>query len=381
MRSPTEIGSPPSPCGATSQGPSPTGEIRWPQLDALRAFAVIAVMLAHFSPTIQKAAPELGFAGVRLFFVLSGFLITGILLRCRERIAAGASRPGIQLRQFYLRRALRILPAFYATLFAAAALRMGSARPTFWWHFFYASNFLLALRGAWLDLVTHFWSLAVEEQFYLVWPWLVLFAAPRRLPWLIGLGCALGPLSRLVTLWLAPDNRVAATVLTPSCFDQLGAGAWLAWLWTSRDFGAARCVWFSRGGLVLLITIVPLLLVLPPATPWATVLGPGVEAAAFAALVDGAARGFTGPAGAVLSWRPLLWTGQISYGLYLLHNFSHWWAPRIMRQLTHYRQAYFTHEILHVLYLTALSFAAAALSWYLLERPLNRLKSHFRYSV
>jgi peptidoglycan/LPS O-acetylase OafA/YrhL len=356
-------------------------ESRWPQLDALRAFAVIAVMLAHFSPTVQAAVPELGFAGVRLFFVLSGFLITGILLRCRDRIAAGKSPRGFQLRQFYLRRSLRILPAFYATLLVAAALQMGSARPTFWWHFFYASNFLLAWRGTWLDLVTHFWSLAVEEQFYLVWPWLVLFVSPRRLPLFIGLGCALGPLTRLATLWLAPGNLVAATVLAPACFDQLGAGALLAWLWHAHDFGATRQVWFSRGGLILLVTVVPVLLLPPPATSWAIVLGPVAQAVGFAALVDGAARGFGGAAGAVLRWRPLVWTGQISYGLYLLHNFSHWWAPRIMRQLTHYRQAYFSNEILHVLYLTGLSFAAASLSWYLLERPFNRLKSHFRYAA
>jgi len=354
---------------------------RWPQLDALRALAVFAVMLAHFSPTIQTVAPELGFAGVRLFFVLSGFLITGILLRCRDRARAGGSPPGFQLRQFYMRRALRILPAFYATLFVAAALQMGSARPTFWWHFFYASNFLLALRGTWIDLVTHFWSLAVEEQFYLVWPWLVLFVSPRRLPGLIVLGCALGPLTRLATLWLAPGNLVATTVLPPACFDPLGAGALLAWLWHARNFGATRQVWLSRGGLALLVTIVPILLLLPPDKPWAIVLGPIAQAVGFTALVDGAARGFSGVAGAVLMWRPLLWTGQISYGLYLLHNFSHWWAPRIMRQLTHYRQAYFTNEILHVLYLIALSFAAATMSWYLLERPLNRLKSHFRYSA
>jgi peptidoglycan/LPS O-acetylase OafA/YrhL len=352
---------------------------RWPQLDALRAFAVLAVMLAHFSPTFQAIFPELGFAGVCLFFVLSGFLITGILLRCRDRIAAGDSRPGFQLRQFYMRRALRILPAFYATLIAAAALQMGPARPTFWWHFFYASNILFALHGTWPGVVSHFWSLAVEEQFYLFWPWLVLFVSPRRLPHLIILGCVLGPITRLITLWVAPGNSVAAEVLTPACFDQLGAGALLAWLWHTRDFGVTRQAWFSRIGFTLLVTVVPVILV-SPATHWLVILlGPVAFAAGFAALVDGAARGFGGAVGAVLTWRPLLWTGQISYGLYLVHNFSHWWAPRIMRQLTHYRYSYFPSEILHVLYMIGLSFAAASLSWYLLEAPLNRLKLHFRY--
>ncbi|HZP59182.1 MAG TPA: acyltransferase [Opitutaceae bacterium] len=354
-------------------------DFRWLQLDALRAFAVFAVLLTHFSPTLQNLLPGLGFAGVRLFFVLSGFLITGILLRCRDHIAAGSSTAGWQLRQFYVRRALRILPAFYATLLIAAALGMGSAGTTFWWHFFYASNFLFAWRGAWLDLVTHFWSLAVEEQFYLFWPWLVLFVPERRLPLLIGLACVLGPVSRLISLLVAPTNFVAAIVLTPACLDQLGAGAFLAWLWHERNLTPVRQRWLSRGGAVLFIAGLPLWLC-PPTMRWAVVLGPALQAAGFAALVDGAARGFGGVAGVLLTWRPLLWTGQISYGLYLLHNFSHWWAPRIMRQITHYRQAYFSSEVMHVLYLIALSFVAAALSWYLLERPVNRFKRHFHYA-
>jgi len=65
----------------------------------------------------------------------------------------------------------------------------------------------------------------------------------------------------------------------------------------------------------------------------------------------------------------------------LLHNFSHWWAPRILRQLTHYRMAYLPSETLNLIYLTALSFGAATLSWYLLERPLNRLKSRIAYAA
>jgi len=132
-------------------------------------------------------------------------------------------------------------------------------------------------------------------------------------------------------------------------------------------------------GLFLLCTAVPAQWLLLSGNFWSAVFAPVVQSVAFVALIDGAARGFGGAAGRVLLWRPLLWTGQISYGLYLLHNFSHWWAPRILRQLTRYRLSYFPTEILNVLYLVALSFAAAIASWYLLERPLNRLKGRLAY--
>jgi len=354
---------------------------RLPQLDGLRALAVMAVLLHHFSTTLQSSGLELGLSGVRLFYVLSGFLITGILLRCRDRIRDGLSTAGHQLRQFYLRRSLRIFPAFYATLLLAAALNMGSTRPTFWWHFFYASNFLMAHRGAWIDIVSHFWSLAVEEQFYLIWPWVVLFAPPRRLPLVIGLAVATGPITRWVVHLLVPDNPVAAIVLTPACFDQLGAGAWLGWLWHTRGAAAAVPGRWRAAGLVLLALDLPAHWLLASGSVWAPVLLPLAQSFAFLALIDGAARGYGGPAGAVLNWGPLRWTGQISYGLYLLHNFSHWWAPRILRQLTHYRMAYLPSETLNLIYLTALSFGAATLSWYLLERPLNRLKSRIAYAA
>ncbi len=370
-----------TPLNPSAPVPRPPGESYWPQLDALRAFAVLAVMATHFSGTVHAWVPELGTGAVRLFFVLSGFLITGILLRCRGRVAAGVSTMGFQLRQFYLRRSLRIFPAFYGTLFLAAALNMEAMRPTFWWHFFYASNFLVASRNAWIGIVSHFWSLAVEEQFYLFWPWLILFTPQRRLPLLLGLVCAIGPITRAVVLFLAPDGYITATVLTPACLDQLGAGAVLAWLWHTRGAAAALPARWRTVGLLLLVVAVPAELLLCSVNFWSAVFAPTLQAIAFVALIDGAARGFRGAVGSVLLWRPLLWIGQISYGLYLLHNFSHWWAPRILRQLTRYRLSYFPNEFLHVLFLTALSFGAAITSWYLLERPLNRLKSRLGYAA
>ena len=342
------------------------------QLDALRALAVLAVMLSHFSPTLTSLAPDFGRTGVRLFFVLSGFLITGILLRSRARIASGTATIRTEIRQFFIRRSLRIFPAFYALLALAALFNIEATRSTFWWHLFYGSNFLMAVRHEWLGLLSHFWSLAVEEQFYLIWPWLILLLPSRWLRPAIVLTCLAGPLSRAACFFLAPENTVALVAITPSCLDLLGAGALLGLLW--HEHNDTACARWRVLGFAALPVIALVLLCVPADHAAVRVLSPALQAVAFAALIDGAARGFTGVTGAILTWRPLIWIGQISYGLYLTHNFAHWFAPRLLRQLTHYRLSYFPSETLHVAFLLAISFAAATASWYLIERPFNRLK-------
>jgi peptidoglycan/LPS O-acetylase OafA/YrhL len=345
---------------------------RFIQLDALRALAVLAVMLSHFSESLTSLSPDFGRTGVRLFFVLSGFLITGILLRSRARIASGTATIRSEVRQFFIRRSLRIFPAFYAVLLVAALLDMEVTRATFWWHFFYGSNFFMAARHAWPGILSHFWSLAVEEQFYLIWPWLILLLPRRWLRRALILTCLVGPLSRSACFFFAPENTVALITITPSCLDLLGAGALLALLWHERN--DAACARWRLFGLATLPVIALMLLCVPADHPAVRIFSPALQAFAFAAVIDGAARGFTGATGAFLTWRPLVWIGQISYGLYLTHNFAHWLAPRLLRQLTHYRLSYFPSETLHIALLLAISFAAATASWYLIERPFNRLK-------
>lgn len=346
------------------------------QLDALRAFAVGAVLLAHFSPTAHRLAPELGFAGVRLFFVISGFLVTGILLRARAFVRTGKSSLPMEIRRFLVRRALRILPAFYLLLLVNAWLDIGPTRTDFWWHALYLSNLPMGLNGHWSDLLTHLWSLAVEQQFYLIWPWLVLGLTRFPLPALLLGACAAGPLFRLACVWLVPENHVAPFVLTPACLDPLAAGGLVAWLIHHDEAGGSSHGLMRSLGLACLpLALACTLVVPPPWQPLVAVGGPLLQAFAFAMLVWSAAIGFTGPAGALLGSRPLLWLGSISYGIYLFHNNAHWLGPRILRQLTRYEMAYLPSEALHVTYLTLLSILAASASWVLVEKPFLQLKA------
>ena len=164
-------------------------------LDGLRAIAVGLVLLHHLVPLhrivphppgtkVGNVVPPLGYIGVSLFFVLSGFLITRILLAGRERVDAGHTTTPRLLGAFYVRRTLRIFPLYYATLLVLTLLDTGLVRDRIAWHATYTSNWLFSSAAAWSagGSERHFWTLAVEEQFYLLWPWLMLLVPARLLP-------------------------------------------------------------------------------------------------------------------------------------------------------------------------------------------------------
>ena len=200
-----------------------------PQLDALRAFAVLAVFVHHFLK--QTRLPESlrlswGHHGVSLFFVLSGFLITGILIRARDATAAGPDRRHVA-RQFYVRRFLRIFPLYYLVVFLGLAFGVQAFLDNTVSLLTYTFNFKVAAQNWFPDHIAHLWSLAVEEQFYVFWPWVVLFVSARRLPWWVAAMIVAAPLWRVIAL-VTEMKGLAWYVATPACLDTLGIGALLA---------------------------------------------------------------------------------------------------------------------------------------------------------
>jgi peptidoglycan/LPS O-acetylase OafA/YrhL len=260
-----------------------------PQLDALRALAILGVLFSHFWDDTSGA----GVMGVRLFFVLSGFLITKLLLE----------RP--TLFAFYSRRAFRLLPAYYLVLAFAIALNLPGMRTTWEWHVVGLTNVLFFLRqtfdAAWP--AAHLWTLAVEWQFYLVWPFVVLLSPRLLLPYIIITVITLGPLSRYI-LPAGPEGT--AWTLPFASIDALGMGALLA-LYSRR----AKPIYAA--GLVT----APLLVWGLFESNSAILFGSSFT---FAALVLGGYRG----ALTFLESQPLIWLGKISYGVYLYHLFV--WA-------------------------------------------------------
>ncbi len=205
------------------------------QLDGLRAMAVLAVLWTHYLPEeFWLFGIYWGGYGVRLFFVLSGFLITGILLKSRQYIIQGKQCSLFAIRQFYIRRFLRIFPLYYAILALAVLIAMPQVKEAIVWHISYLSNVYFALQGRFYGSAGHLWSLAVEEQFYLLWPWVILFL-PRRwlLPTII-IFIGIAPLFRF-TSTVVGVNLVAIWVLTPGACDALCLGALLAYLNSHED--------------------------------------------------------------------------------------------------------------------------------------------------
>src|SRR5262249_38047027 len=147
-----------------------------PQLDAIRAIAVILVIIHHWLPEDSwiNYTPN-GRLGVNTFFVLSGFLITGILLRARDRLESKpGSSPAHMFRSFYVRRTLRIFPIYYLLLTVLWLLGDPELHHRPIPYISYTSNFLFFFGEYFPARLAHLWSLAVEEQFYLIWPWLML---------------------------------------------------------------------------------------------------------------------------------------------------------------------------------------------------------------
>ena len=205
-----------------------------PALDGVRGLAIALVLVYHFtmgltpSSFLAKSVIKLGsvgWCGVDLFFVLSGFLITGILDDAR---GSEERRP---FHRFYGRRVLRVFPLYFATLFVLAVLGeprgfegLGAASL---WNWTFTTNILVTLRGAWFPL-SHFWSLAVEEHFYLFWPMVVVWGGRR---FALRLTIALIILSLMARIALvANGSTLGAYVLTICRVDSLAIGGALC-LW------------------------------------------------------------------------------------------------------------------------------------------------------
>jgi peptidoglycan/LPS O-acetylase OafA/YrhL len=332
-----------------------------PVLDGLRALAVTMVVASHFG------LASAGGLGVTIFFVLSGFLITWLLLK--EREATGS----VSLRAFYAKRTLRIFPAYYVFLAVSLAIdmkrgdpRIGPiARPAI----FYYTNYFNALHGHSTSSVAHAWSLAVEEQFYLVWPvaFILLSASgPRRLVRALVIAIALVAVWRSYAyLWLGLGPSYVYNAF--DCrFDCLAAGCLLAAACQFERFRNRMTSFVRTYRWAPLLTAAALLpLVDTAGGVYRYTFGFTVEALliAFAVaqlLVLHAVQPFK-----LLDASPVRYLGRVSYGMYLYHQ----WGLAIGRHVP-MRSQWMEFGA----GLTA-TIVLASLSYFVIERPFLRLKT------
>jgi peptidoglycan/LPS O-acetylase OafA/YrhL len=316
--------------------------------------------------------------GVRLFFALSGFLITGILMDTRSAIRSGATSTGTALLRFYARRSLRIFPLYFLVVGVAWAVGVTAVRhaPSAFLTFTYNHHLI---RQGWFDIhVGHFWSLSVEQQFYLVWPCVVLFAPE----WAIVPAAAAMVLGAEGTRYYYLHHETAGIgyyVSTLASGDALGVGALLAIAARRTNLHAVLERLFTPARIGLSCALLALgawwqPLLVPVAGFGAELTYDLVELSAFAGLLHGAAHGFPGAAGALLSWRPMAYLGKISYGLYILHPLM---LPVATMLLGVAGDAADGPAAARAAVALGLSLGTAALSWQAFEKPLNDLKRYF----
>ena len=339
-----------------------------PALDGLRAIAVLLVIVYHFGiPGVPGAY------GVVVFFVLSGFLITWLLLREIDRTGT------ISFRGFYLRRSLRIFPAFYAYWLLLTAILLLTHRPVLWPHawsaFFYVSNYYHAFFGDPSTGFSHTWSLAIEEQFYLLWPPLLLLLRRSRFgvarPLMAIIVCLW--LYRAVACYLFEVNQAYVYAAFDMRCDALLVGCLLAVLLAApgatHGHAAARWARLTESPSLALVTTAALVVVALGRVSGipryrdvvAFTLIPPLVALLIAQLIAVSDT----PMWRWVESAPMRFLGRLSYSLYLYQQVTLEPVRKLLRQ---------TPVGVQLAGAIALTVVVAAGSYYVVERPFLRLK-------
>ncbi len=338
---------------------------RIPSLDGLRAVSIVPVLVSHAAGTqgfvsLEAIRPlgRLGAVGVRVFFVISGYLITSLLLAEMRRTGT------ISLRGFYIRRAFRIFPAAWCYIAVMAALTAAGVVALSPEHMVASALYfvnMLETRGWYLD---HLWSLAVEEQFYLLWP-AVLRYAGARVGLMVAAAAAVGaPLGRLVFVALASEHVERWERTFPMHVDEMAIGCLLAgarpWLEANDRYMAfLRSPWFY---------VAPLCAVVAHLAGSDQRVGLALSQPFIATVVALCIHRWTtlpdDLVGRALNLRAVAWVGTLSYSLYL-------WQQAFLNRGS--------RAAIHAFPLNVtLALAAATASFYLVEKPLLALRSRLR---
>lgn len=340
---------------------------RIPSLDGIRAVSILMVLYGHLTgtrgfpngtdSTWGNALGDVAHLGVLVFFVISGFLITSLLVSEREKTGT------ISLGKFYLRRVLRIFPAFYALILVLAVATWLGWISLDGRDFAYALTYTVNYYPDHPWQVGHLWSLSIEEQFYLLWPLGLLMLRQRRALIVAMLAILAGPAVRAGirewTFHVDPSTPLAGMAIFPAMCDYLATGCALALLrpWLLKQNWYVRLTGSRWLGLAI-----PLVLLINLGSGYTLVelVFSPVMNICVALLIESSTRHADSPAGRFLNWRPVAGLGVLSYSLYL------WQQPFLDRHSDAWWNA-FPQNL-------ACAFGCALLSYFLIERAFLGLR-------
>jgi peptidoglycan/LPS O-acetylase OafA/YrhL len=358
--------------------PAKKSGARISELDGLRGIAILLVLVFHFTPhtgplRYMAHVFQLGWTGVDLFFVLSGYLITGILV---DTVGHHA-----YYRNFIVRRCLRIFPAYYVSLVICCILTYYPFAPRWgeflraggWWYVTYLGNVKVFLDAAWpgLAILTPLWSLQVEEQFYLTFPLLVWALKRKTLAKVLAASVLLALGLRIALSLAMPKNMFGVYTLMPCRMDPLAMGGLIAIAQRERpEWLKGR--WVGWMSLAAAATFAAVILFYSNSDPWPF----GMRTIGYTALD----LMFAGILIMLMNWRQpfllwvcrvrwLVWVGTISYGLYLLHVPGELIGRHLVK-LTPAGSAEFFVSI-------GVTIVLAWISWTLFESRILKLKDRF----
>lgn len=369
-------------------------------LDGVRFLAVMLVVVDHWSGhTLGFPAAYLG---VCMFFVLSGFLITRILLNAKQKDDQLQRGHGFSFRQFYIRRTIRIFPIYYLTLTVLFVLNVPPVRDRIWWLVTYNTNNFIALKQTWLGTSDHLWSLAVEEQFYLFFPLLIFTLTFKRIPSVLAFLVGFSVVLRWY-FYIKGVSWIVPYVLMFTCLDAFGIGGLLAYYyWTDNQ--NIRLFFMSWKPLIITtiayVGILGINAQLPVSndtevhTIISVVFLRLFEALLSVALIGKVAWGLPETADKASRYLNrflmlpfVIYIGKISYGIYLYHNYIYnvYHTPpthptmRILHKISELSPMLGQSVWFRIALLLPVVIAISSVSWFLIEKPINALKERFGY--
>lgn len=318
--------------------------------------------------------------GVLFFFVLSGFLITRILLVQRDSNIENNSSQGKLYASFVIRRMIRIIPIYYLVIIVALIINLGAVREIYPWLLTYTTNIYQSISNEHLSVFNHLWSLAVEEQFYLIWPILIIAFKPKYTLTII-LCAILVSFGHRNYLYATEANWMSLSYSTLSVSFSLAFGALVAF-WSVYKPKIieylSKPLWILLLGLYMIVLF---FLQYKFQLSWYDKVFAEIVFAVMASLIIiKAYQGtFSSVFKIILEHKWIIYLGKISYGLYLYHLFVPDLIEFIWPDVIAFNHDYSFGKYILFLINLLITIIASHVSWKIIESPLNKLKSRFQY--